>query len=107
MPPSYLFLYSFSFFPDLSTKIIHKPLFKKASSLILFCNVDELKLVSENTSLDGKKFIRVPVLFVFPLAFNGDNAYPSLNSTRYSFLSLNIFNVNFSDKALTTETPTP
>ena len=32
---------------------------------------------------------------------------PSLNSIKYSFFSLNIVSVNFSDKALTTETPTP
>ena len=107
IPPLYLFLYSFSFFAVLSTKIILKPLFKKASSLILFCKIDELNLVKENTFFDGKKFIKVPVLFVLPLTFRGDKALPSLNSTKYSFLSLNIPKINFSDKALTTETPTP
>ena len=66
-----------------------------------------INLVSENTCLEGRKFIKVPVLLVFPLAFKGDKALPSSNSIKYSFLSLNIFNVNFSDKALTTETPTP
>jgi len=82
-------------------------LYKKASSLILFSKIDELNLVKENRLLDGKKFIKVPVLFVLPLAFRGAKAFPSLNPTKYSFLSLNTLKVNFSDNALTTETPTP
>ena len=71
-----------------SLRIIFTPLFRKASSLILFCKVSELNLVSEKTSLDGIKFIKVPVLFVFPLAFKGDKALPSINSIKYSFFSL-------------------
>ena len=63
--------------------------------------------MSEKTSLDGKKLIKVPVLFVFPLVFIGAEAFPFSNSIKYSFLFLNIFNVNFSDRAFTTETPTP
>ena len=91
----------------MSNKIIVRLLFKKASSLILFCKIAELKFVEEKTSFEGIKLIKVPVLFVFPATFNGEIALPSLNSIKYSFLSLNILNVNFSDKALTTETPTP
>ena len=64
-------------------------------------------LVKEKTSEDGKKLIKVPFLFVFPDILRGAIVFPFLNSTLYSFLSLNILSVNFSDKALTTETPTP
>ena len=42
------------------------PLFKKANSLILFSNIDELNFVDEKISLEGKKFILVP-LFLFYL----------------------------------------
>ena len=83
------------------------PLFKNANSLILFSRIDALNLIEENISFEGKKLILVPFFFVFPIFFNGLTASPSLNSILYSFPSLKIFNSNFSDNALTTETPTP
>ena len=66
-----------------------------------------LNFVDENTSFEGKNVILVPVSFDLPTAFNGDLASPFLNSIKYFFPSLLISNFNFSDKALTTETPTP
>ena len=39
--------------------------------------------------------------------FNALKVFPFLNVIKYSFPSLKILNSNFSDKALTTETPTP
>ena len=67
----------------------------------------ELNLVDENISLDGKKVIFVPFFFVFPTCFNGLTEFPSLNFISYSFPSLKICKSNFSDKAFTTDTPTP
>ena len=34
----------------------------------------------EKISFEGKKFIKVPVLLVLPITFNGERAFPSLNS---------------------------
>ena len=42
--------------------------------------IDELNVVEEKISFEGKKFIKVPVLLVLPITFNGDTAFPSLNS---------------------------
>ena len=66
-----------------------------------------LNLIKEKIFLDGKNFICVPEFFDFPIAFNGAFALPFLNSIKYFLPSLLISNSNFSDKALTTETPTP
>ena len=41
---------------------------------VCLVEIKELNLVSENTCLEGRKFIKVPVLLVFPLAFKGDKA---------------------------------
>ena len=49
----------------------------------------------------------VPFLLVFPFLDKGLIAFPFSNSIKYSLPSLNIVNSNFSDKAFTTETPTP
>ena len=49
----------------------------------------------------------VPFLLVFPFFDKGLIAFPFANSIKYSLPSLNIVNSNFSDKAFTTETPTP
>ena len=66
-------------------------------------NTDGTVTVSD----DGKKVIFVPVCFDLPIAFNGDFASPFLNSIKYFLLSLLISNCNFSDRAFTTDTPTP
>ena len=58
---------------------MHIPLFKKASSLILFSNIDELNLVDEKTSLEGRKFILVP-FFVFPICLRDFCVFPFLKS---------------------------
>jgi len=42
--------------------------------------IDELNVVEEKISFEGKKFIKVPVLLVLPITFNGERAIPSLNS---------------------------
>ena len=66
-----------------------------------------LKMIDENISLDGKNVIFVPCDFDFPTNFKGFFASPLANSIKYFFPSRFISNSNFSDKALTTETPTP
>ena len=53
IPPSYLCKNSFCFFEVLSTSLIAIPLFKNASSLILFSSVAELNLIDEKISFDG------------------------------------------------------
>ena len=50
IPPSYLCKYSFDFLEVLSTSLIAIPLFKKASSLILFSRIEGLNLIEENIS---------------------------------------------------------
>ena len=82
-------------------------LFKKANSRILLISIFPLNFVEEKTSFEGKNVILVPVSFDLPTAFNGDLALPFLNSIKYFLPSLLISNSNFSDKAFTTETPTP
>ena len=47
------------------------PLFKKASSLILFINIDPLNLIDEKIFFEGKKVILVPDSFDFPDTFKG------------------------------------
>ena len=83
------------------------PLFKKANSLILFSSVGALNFIDEKICFEGKKVILVPFFFVFPNFLSGFIEFPSWNLISYSFPSLKIFKSNFSDSALTTETPTP
>ena len=45
----------FAFFPELSIKVIEIPLFKKASSLILLSNIEELNFIEEKISLLSEK----------------------------------------------------
>ena len=66
-----------------------------------------LNLIDEKISFEGRNVICVPVSFDFPISFNGFFASPLSNSTKYFFPSLLISNSNFSERALTTETPTP
>ena len=42
--------------------------------------IDELNVMEEKISFEGKKFIRVPVLLALPITFSGERAFPSLNS---------------------------
>ena len=102
-----MFLYSLGFEEVLSVKIILIPRFKNASSRILLCRIDELNLVEVKISFDGKKVILVPFFLVFPISLRGFKELPSLNVIEYSLPSLKIFRFSFSDRALTTETPTP
>ena len=64
------------------------PLFKNASSLILFSMIDALNFMDEKISLDGRKVIFVPFFFVLPTSFNGLIEVPSLNVISNSFPSL-------------------
>ena len=82
-------------------------MFKNANSRILFCKTVELNLVEEKISFDGKNTILVPVFFVFPISFKGFKEFPSLKVIEYSLLFLKILRSNFSERALTTDTPTP
>ena len=66
-----------------------------------------LNLIDEKISFEGKKVILVPVSFDLPMTFKGDLASPFLNSIKNFYPSRLISNFKFSDKALTTETPTP
>ena len=68
-------------------------------SFLIFLNISNSNY-SSNFSL-------YYVFFVLPIDFKDLKVLPSLNSTKYSDLFLNMFNFNFSDKALTTDTPTP
>ena len=58
-------------------------------------------------SAEGAKVTEVPVSSDFPISANGLIAAPSLNSIKYFFFSLDIVNFRFSERALTTDTPTP
>ena len=98
---------SLVFLEELSNNLIEIPLFKKASSLILFSRIEGLNLIDEKTSLDAKKVILVPRFLVCPIFFNGLIDFPFSNLISYSFPSLKILNSSFSDRAFTTETPTP
>ena len=66
-----------------------------------------LNLMFEKISFDGKKFIFVPDNLVFLTNLIEFEAFPFLKEIKYSFSSLNIVKSNFSDRALTTDTPTP
>ena len=66
-----------------------------------------LNFIDEKISFDGEKVILVPNSFDLPIIFKGYFASPLLNSVKYFLPSLFISNSNFSDKALTTDTPTP
>ena len=54
---------SFDFLEVSSTNFIDMPLFKNASSLILFSRVAALNLIEENISFEGKKLFLVPFFF--------------------------------------------
>ena len=51
--------------------------------------------------------ISVPEFLDLFFAFKGEIASPFLNAIKYTFPSLSIVSSNFSDKAFTTDTPTP
>ena len=70
-------MYSFGFFEVLSVNFIAIPLFKKASSLILFSIVDALNFIEENISFEGKKLILVPFFLVLPIFLSGFIEFPS------------------------------
>ena len=66
-----------------------------------------LNFIEEKISFDGRKVICVPVFLDFPITLSGFFASPLINSIKYFLPSLSISSSSFSDKALTTETPTP
>ena len=80
MPPSNFNSVFFDFFIVKSFIVIFIPLFKNASSRILFKIIFGLNFIEEKTSLEGKKVIAVPVSFDFPTIFSGDFVLPFLNS---------------------------
>ena len=57
----------FLLFEVISISFIQIPLFKNANSLILLSKIEELKLIDEKTSFEGKKFILVPFFLVLPI----------------------------------------
>ena len=61
----------------------------------------------KSVSIEGKNVIFVPFFLVFPTFFKGFIELPSLNLISYSLPSLNIFNSRVSERAFTTDTPTP
>ena len=73
----------------------------------------KLKFISLKISVVGKNVIFVPVKYLSltfleaPIIFNSFVTIPLLNSKLYIFPSLLISNIKFSDKAFTTDTPTP
>ena len=66
-----------------------------------------LNFVEEKISFEGRKVISVPVSLDFPIVLSAAFAAPLVNSIKYFFPSLFISSLSFSDKAFTTETPTP
>ena len=104
---SYLWMNSLGFFEVLSTNLTAIPLLRKANSLILFSSIAVLNLTAEKIFFDGRKVILVPFFFVLPIFFNGLMVFPSLNLISYSLPYLKMFSFNSSDKAFTTDTPTP
>jgi DNA gyrase/topoisomerase IV subunit B len=90
-----------------SIKVILIPLFRNASSRILFINIFPLNFIDEKISFDGRNVICVPDSLDLPISLSGFIDSPFLNSIKYFLPSLFISNSNFSDKAFTTETPTP
>ena len=65
-------------------------------------------IVVVNIFFEGKKVTEVPfAFFASPICFKGFVVTPSLYSASYSLFFLKLFNFKFSDKAFTTETPTP
>ena len=73
----------------------------------------KLKFISLKISVVGKNVIFVPVknlsltFLEVPIIFNSFVTIPLLNSKLYIFPSLLISKIKFSDKAFTTDTPTP
>ena len=67
----------------------------------------ELNFVDVKISFEGKKVIFVPFFFVLPISFSGFIESPFLNVIKCSLPSLKILSSNFSERAFTTETPTP
>ena len=63
--------------------------------------------MDEKTSSEGKKLILVPDFFVFFKNLIGLTVFPFSKEIKYSFPSLNIVNSSFTERAFTTETPTP
>ena len=98
---------SLVFFDVLSASLIAIPLLRKANSLILFSRIVVLNFTEEKICFDGRKVILVPFFLVLPIFFNGLTVFPSLNLISYSLPSLNILSYSSSDKAFTTDTPTP
>src|SRR5699024_3325420 len=66
-----------------------------------------LNSVISNTLGSGLKCIIVPVLLLLPTSPNSDTGSPLVNSCIYSLSFLLTFTFNHSDRAFTTETPTP
>ena len=61
----------------------------------------------EKISFEGNNVIWVPVSLDFPSTFKGNFGSPFLISIKWFFPSVFISNCSDSDKAFTTETPTP
>ena len=105
IPPSYLYS-SFKDFVS-SVNLIFIPLFKKASSLNLLLKRSELYFVNVKYFLLGLNDIFVPFKSVFPAIFRGATGLLSLYSCVWIEPFLYIVSSRDSDRALTTDTPTP
>ena len=83
------------------------PLLRKASSLKRLLSKSELYLVNVKYFLLGLKDILVPVNSVFPSSFKGATGLLFLYSCVCTIPFLYIVSSNVSERALTTDTPTP
>ena len=68
---------------------------------------ERMPILNAAASEEGRNFISVPLSLDLPITFKGFKASPFLNSIKYFLPSLLIINSNFSDRAFTTDTPTP
>ena len=91
----------------LSSKRILTPELRKANSLSLFSNVIKEYSKLENVPRDAKNRTSVPVLAECSISFNDSTVSPFSNRAEYFFPSRHITNSNQSERAFTTDTPTP
>jgi hypothetical protein len=86
---------------------IFSPAFRNDSSRSRWERTSKENSVSVKISLSGLKVMRVPVLRDFPVILRGEDVSPRTKPIWYTDPSRRISAVNASDRAFTTETPTP
>ena len=105
MPPLYWKSWDLSF--RSSTMEILRPAFRNDSSRSRWERTSKENSVSVKISVSGLKVIFVPFLRDFPVTFSGDTVSPRTKSIWCTDPSRRISAVSVSERAFTTETPTP